>query len=162
MSRALRWIATQALLLAVLLLAAQTFLAVGWLRPLAVVGESMTPTLVEGRRVLVRRGATPRRGDLIVVRSPDDARRLAVKRVVGLPGERITLRDGRVWADGRPTRNPAGDAGVYYGAHGNPVWTVGGDEWFVAGDNQTASVDSRHWGPIPSRLVVGIVATPTH
>ncbi|MEQ8849324.1 signal peptidase I [Botrimarina sp.] len=154
-----------AVLTVALALAGQTFVALGWLQPVVVSGGSMAPVLVEGQRVLVRRWATPRRWDVVVIRSPEDPRRLLVKRVVGLPGERVALRAGDVWVDGHPAqpRNPGVERRVYYGAMGNPAWRLGEGEYFVVGDNQRASVDSRNWGHaagLPERLVVGVVIEP--
>lgn len=150
-----------AVLLATLVLAVQTFVALGWLRPVVVAGDSMAPTHAGGDRLLVRRWSPPRRWDAVVLRSPTDARRLLVKRVVGLPGEEITLREGRVRIDGEPLGNPPEVAGVYYGAMGHPTWRLGPDEWLVVGDNQPVSIDSRNWDHapgVPTRLIVGTVA----
>ena len=58
-----------------------------------------------------------------------------------------------------PNSSPA--RGVYYGAMGHPEWLLGPDEWFVLGDNQAVSVDSRNWAHppgAPGRLLVGVVA----
>ena len=125
----------------------------------------MTPSLPPGERLLVRRTHAPQRWDTAVLRSPSDARRLLVKRVVGLPGEEIQLRGGRVWVDGEraPTGNSSPARGVYYGAPGNPTWRLGRDEWLVLGDNQPASVDSRNWDAppgLPGRLIVGVASEP--
>lgn len=151
-----------AVLAAVLALTGQTFVALGWLQPVEVAGESMAPVLVDGQRVLVRRWGAPRRWDVVVVRAPEDARRLLIKRVVGLPGERVEFRGGDVLADGRPAepRNPAVEGRVYYGAMGHPSWRLGDREYLVAGDNQAVSIDSRNWrhaAGLPERLIVGVV-----
>jgi signal peptidase I len=149
-------------LLTTLVLLTNTFVAIGWLRPIVVAGDSMAPTLRAGQRVLVRRWRAPQRWDVVVLQSPTGEDELLVKRIVGMPGERITLLAGGVWIDGRrvlPGNNsPA--AGVYYGAFGSPEWLLGPDEWFVTGDNQLASIDSRNWAApagLPSRLIVGVV-----
>jgi signal peptidase I len=150
-------------LLAALVLLTNTFVAIGWLRPVMVAGESMAPTLRAGQRVLVRRWRAPQRWDVVVLRSPTGEDELLVKRIVGLPGERITLLAGGVWIDGRRVlpgnKSPA--ASVYYGAFGSPDWPLGPNEWFVTGDNLLDSIDSRNWtapAGVPSRLVVGVVA----
>jgi signal peptidase I len=149
-------------LIATLVLLTNTFVAIGWLRPIVVAGDSMAPMLRAGQRVLVRRWRAPQRWDVVVLQSPTGEDELLVKRIVGLPGERITLLAGGVWIDGRrvlPGNNsPA--AGVYYGAFGSPEWLLGTDEWFVTGDNQIASIDSRNWAApagLPSRLILGVV-----
>lgn len=150
-------------LLATLVLLTNTFVAMGWMRPVVVAGDSMAPTLAAGQRVLVRRWRAPQRWDVVVLQSPTGEDELLVKRVVGLPGERVTLLAGGVWANGRRVLpgnlSPAG--GVYYGAFGSPEWALGRDEWFVVGDNQNVSIDSRNWAApagVPSRLVLGVVA----
>lgn len=146
-------------LLVTLVLATNTFVAIGWLQPIVVAGDSMAPTFVDGQRLFIKRNVTPQRWDTVVVRSPMDAERLVVKRVVGLPGEEVCLRGGQVWADGVARNQPAG-RNVYYGAMGNPTWRLGSDEWLVVGDNQLVSIDSRNWrlAPgIPGRLIVGVV-----
>lgn len=148
------------MLLAALVLGVRTFVAIGWLRPVVVAGDSMSPTLASGKAILVERLVTPRRWDTVVLRSPTDARRLIVKRLVGLPGETIALREGDVWINGE-RRNPPKDHGVYYGAMGNPSWRLGPDEGFVVGDNPLVSIDSRNWNHpagVPMRLIVGVVA----
>ncbi|MEN1678567.1 MAG: signal peptidase I [Planctomycetota bacterium] len=90
----------------VVVLMMQTFVALGLLRPVVVEGVSMAPTL-DGERLLVDRTPTsPRRWDVVVARRPDDASRLCVKRVLGLPGERVAFRDGDLWIDGQRVAKP--------------------------------------------------------
>lgn len=161
-SKPLRTALRYAVLLITVVLATQTFVAIGWLRPVVVAGDSMAPAYESGQRLTIRRWATPRRWDVVVLRSPTDAGRLVVKRVVGLPGERVRFRDGRVWIDGAPAepRNPDPVAGVFFGAMGNPEWLLANDEWLVVGDNQPVSIDSRNWdhpAGVPTRLIVGVV-----
>lgn len=102
-SRALR----TSVLLAAIVLVTQTFVAIGWLRPVVVAGDSMSPTFETGQGIVVRRTQTPRRWDAVVLRSPTDARRLVVKRLVGLPGSRShcgRAPSGSMASDG--TRRP--------------------------------------------------------
>ena len=151
-----------AVLLTTLVLLTNTFVAIGWLRPAVVAGDSMAPTLEPGERVLVRRWRAPQRWDVVVLQSPTGEDELLVKRVVGLPGERITLVAGGVWANGRRVLpgNKSAAADVYYGALGSPEWELGRDQWFVAGDNHLKSIDSRNWAApagLPSRQIVGVV-----
>ena len=150
------------MLTGVAVLAMQTFIAIGWLRPVVVAGDSMAPARLDGERVWVSRWRRPDRWDAVVMRSPEDARRLIVKRVVGLPGETVRFREGDVWIDGALAlpRNPGVERSVYYGALGNPVWRLGAGEWLVVGDNQAESIDSRNWSHAPGapqRLLVGVV-----
>ena len=117
--------------------------------------DAMAPTLVQGDRILVSKMAyrrqTPQRWDVVVFRYPPDRRRPFVKRVIGLPGESIEIRDGAILINGAKAAPPdtltqiqwlnAGD----YGKLGQPA-TVPSDCYFTLGDNGAASYDSRYWG----------------
>jgi signal peptidase I len=123
-----------------------------------VVGDSMRPALRDGERVFIWRAAyllgEPERGDVIVFRYPLDPTRDFVKRVVGLPGEEIEIRAGRVIINGflytePPTVEP--DRSSY------PATRVPEDSVFVLGDNRRVSEDSRFFGPVPLAEVKGEV-----
>ncbi len=164
-------------------------------QPFRIPSESMEPTLLVGDFLLVNKeistdhiaGAlapTSRihRGDLIVFHYPVKPSLDLVKRVVGLPGDRIRLHDGHVSIDGRAQPEPyavfrpsppdgyrddfpqmdSADPGV------NPRWwiqmrplisngdlTVPADSYFVLGDNRNDSEDSRYWGFVPRAAIVG-------
>jgi signal peptidase I len=131
---------------------------------------SMVSTLLVGDYILVDNniygaaGDTPRawlgqrevrRGDVVVFRFPEDPDTDYVKRVVGLPGETIELRHGRVLIDGRPLDEPylapeAALPGTGYG----PT-TVPDGAYFMMGDNRNHSADSRVWGVLPRSLIRG-------
>jgi signal peptidase I len=119
--------------------------------------------IVPGDAVLVDRTTfylrAPRRWEVIAFRLPGKESRVAVKRVAGLPGETIAIRDGDVWIDGRREPNPLG---LRYEpprlARPPESWTLGTHEYFVLGDNSLLSDDSRTWsvGPgVASQLIVG-------
>ncbi len=125
--------------------------------PLRVDGVSMEPGLHDGDVVLVGRRADVehdiRRGDLVVFRDPDGM--LAVKRVVGLPGDRVRVLDSVLEIDERPVAEPyarRSTATSYFGTVVVPARTV-----FVLGDNRAHSIDSRVYGPVGDDLVVGRV-----
>ncbi len=125
------------------------------LRPFRVAGRSMAPTLRDGSVVLVDRTAflwrAPRRGDLVVFRSPEWG--LAVKRVVALPGDRVEFSDGEVAVNGRPFMASASPQD-----HGRwRVVLVPPQTFFCVGDNLRESLDSRRTGPVPASLLVGRV-----
>src|SRR5687768_3721570 len=111
-------------------------------------GRSMAPTLTDGDRYLLHRWQLlfrePARGDLVVIR---DAVRndFVVKRVVGLPRERIQFRNGQVWVNGEKLNEsylPAGtETRIIDGAE--PLYLVGADRYYVMGDNRAVSEDSR-------------------
>lgn len=96
----------------------------------------------------------PRRGEVIVFRYPNNPRRDFVKRVVGLPGERVEIRQGVVSINGVDLKEP------YFTGRNNsnaePL-LLGRYEYFVLGDNRGSSNDSRHWGPVPEQNVLGKV-----
>lgn len=153
-------------LLLVLLLAAAVAAHVGAAQPLRIVTSSMAPTLVPGEHVLAtglgRADGAWRRGDLVVVH---DHRVLLVKRVVGVAHDRVALRDGRLWRNGRQVREPWSDPrridGVYYGPVSVPAGHV-----LVMGDNRRESRDSRVFGPVPVTelrgRVVSVLWPPRH
>ncbi|MEI6291165.1 MAG: signal peptidase I [Chloroflexota bacterium] len=140
-----------------LLLSAILFLAINALSArVRVDGFSMTPTLQNGEFVLVNRLAyrmgVPQRGDIIVFHFPvDPGSQDLIKRVIGLPGDRIMVANGIVWVNGQKLIEPyIAEAPLYGGA-----WEVPADELFVLGDNRNDSSDSHSWGMLPINEIVG-------
>lgn len=139
-------------LLAVVVLA----LAGGWwirghvLGSYEVESGSMEPTLCPGDQVLVDKTVQPpdlHRGDLVVVVAPDDGT-LVVKRVVGLPGDRVAIRDALLFVDGRRVHEPYVDHrsidALFYGPK-----VVPSRQLWVMGDNRAVSIDSRDYNGVP-------------
>lgn len=125
--------------------------------------ESMVPTLLKNDRVLVNKLSyrlhDVHRGDIVVFEAPEgqeqgDVKDL-VKRVIGLPGEQIESKDGRVYVDGRPLEEGYLPPGTV--SEGLPPTRVPADSVFVMGDNRSQSRDSRVFGPIPQDDIVGRV-----
>lgn len=105
--------------------------------------HSMTPTLREGQFRLTRSlrpAYAVGRGDLVVLDSPDESGLQVVKRVVGLPGEKVTFDAGRVSIDGRPLPEPYATRSVFRGDYQVPA-----GRYLVLGDNRDRSSDSRTW-----------------
>ena len=109
-----------------------------------------------------------RRGDLVVFRYPEDPRRSFLKRVIGLPGETVAIRDKRVTIDSRPIDEPYAfhaddtvwpDDPAIAESHRRrdqlPPLRVPPRTYFVLGDNRDDSSDSRFWGPVPADHVLG-------
>jgi len=118
-------------------------------------GLSMNPTLQHGEYVLVSRLAyktgQPQRGDIIVFSFPIDQKQDLIKRVIGLPGETITIRNNEVLVNGEKLEEPyIAQSPVYSGE-----WTVGEGELFVLGDNRNDSKDSHQWGLLPQDNIIG-------
>nr|WP_273654019.1 signal peptidase I [Cellulomonas fimi] len=105
--------------------------------------HSMAPTLTDGQLVLttsLRPAQAVRRGDLVVLDSPVEPDQQIVKRVVGLPGEKVTFDAGRVSIDDQPLPEPYASPSVFRGEYVVPPGHV-----LVLGDNRDASSDSRSW-----------------
>ena len=125
---------------------------------------SMRTTLMEGDRILVNkfiyRFAQPKRGDVIVFISPEDKKKDFIKRLVGLPNENIQILNGAILVN----NNPVEEGSVlkkqnYYnrgdfGAEGQEI-TVPPDAYYVLGDNSISSRDSRYWGFMPKKYLLG-------
>jgi signal peptidase I len=120
-----------------------------------VLGQSMEPTLHSSQRVVIEkityRFHGPRRGDIVVIDSTNQSEML-IKRVVGLPGETIEVRNGRVYVNEKFLEEDwtVREGGGYYGPKTIPPLHV-----FVLGDNRGASNDSRNFGPVPIEDIVG-------
>lgn len=118
-------------------------------------GFSMNPTLQDGEYILVNRLAykigQPARGDIVVFSFPMDPRQDLIKRVIGLPGETISVQDGKVMINSVPLEEPYIAAPPIY----NNSWVVPEGQLFVLGDNRNESKDSHEWGMLPMENVVG-------
>ncbi|MEE8121555.1 MAG: signal peptidase I [Anaerolineales bacterium] len=143
-------------LLQTVLIAGVLFLAVNLLTArIRVEGISMEPSLHEGQFVVINRIAyrwnEAERGDIIVFRFPLNPSRRFIKRVVGLPGNTVTIRGGDVYIDGQVLDEPYLAATPRYDGE----WIIGPGEIFVLGDNRNNSSDSQNWGPLPIEEIIG-------
>jgi signal peptidase I len=127
--------------------------------PVRIASTSMEPTLAAGDVVLVDRRPVDAddlaRGDLVTFRDPRTGDE-TLKRVVGLPGERVSVIDSVLHVDGAPVREPylddPDDEGMF-----NAQVVVPADAVYVLGDNRLVSVDSRDFGPVPEANLDGRV-----
>jgi signal peptidase I len=173
------WAELPGLLLTALVIAVliKTFLV----QPFWIPSESMAPTIVVDDRVMVNKLAydfgEPSRGDIVVFRDPraeeideslpeavvrsvleaigvraGEGRDDLIKRVIGLPGEVVEIRDNTVYIDGMPLDEPY--LGDVFMPDEDPV-QLGDDELFLMGDNRDASFDSRRFGPVDLDDLVG-------
>jgi signal peptidase I len=120
-------------------------------RVYAVPSASMSPALLPGDRIVVTRylSDSPARGDVVVFRQPG-ADSVTVKRVIALPGDLVDTASGRVRIGGKPLPEPYASVTAEI-----PAQIVPADHVFVLGDNRAESLDSRAWGPLPERLILG-------
>jgi signal peptidase I len=94
----------------------------------------------------------PNRGDVVVFHYPPDPSRDFIKRVIGLPGETVEVRNGRVYINGNLMSEPFGPNPGSYNA---PPVTLPPEQIYVMGDNRNSSSDSHVWGPVPLKNIVG-------
>jgi signal peptidase I len=117
---------------------------------------SMQPNLHEGEYVIVDKVSyalrTPERGEIVVLKSPTPGAPDLIKRVVGLPGEMIEVRDGQAYVNGTPLTEPYINGPI---AQATPPRLVEDGRYFVMGDNRNNSSDSRLFGTIPAADIVG-------
>jgi signal peptidase I len=129
--------------------------------------------ILSGDRVISAKFLLPRRWDLVVFLYPEDPSITYLKRVVGLPGEQVTIRDNDVWIDGTRTRKPTNISALVYVAQPlaekSTTWgpvQLGKGEYFVLGDFSRVSKDSRVWDTgasghpsyaVPESHIVGVV-----
>lgn len=119
-------------------------------------GSSMEPTLKSGTIVWVHKKAQYSRGDIIVFTYPLDKTRDFAKRIVGLPGETVEIKEGTVLISGQTLDEPYVLTSSTMSL--KPI-TVPADNYFVLGDNRPRSNDSRSFGPVPKENILGIVRT---
>ena len=123
-------------------------------RPFVVFGESMEPTLQPWELCVMQqvREYVPRRGDIVMFRTADDPPLYFVKRVIGLPGETVSITGGVAMIDNKELPEPYVEP--------NPTWdmepiTVPARKIFVLGDNRGVLLDETLHGPVSTRLVQG-------
>jgi len=136
---------------------------------------SMQPTLMQGDRILVNKfiyGARipftdfrlpavrqPKRADVIVFIYPGDTKKDFIKRLIGLPGEKVEIKEGNIFINGKLTNEMMLMKFYYYnrGDFGQDSKTieVPAESFYVLGDNSNTSRDSRYWGFVPHQNLVG-------
>jgi signal peptidase I len=102
----------------------------------------------------IYRFAEPERGDIIVFESVEGGSEDLIKRIVGVPGDRISVRGGKLMVDGEPQREPYVNRRFPDRSFYAPT-TVPEDHVFVMGDNRANSRDSRFFGPVPEKKIAG-------
>lgn len=121
-------------------------------------GQSMEPNFYNGDSVLTNRISyllsTPQRGDVVILKFPGDPEhKKYIKRIIGLPGEKIAIKDGTVYINDQKLTESYLPAGTQ--TKPNMEKTLGANEYFVIGDNRGNSSDSRIWGPVEKSDLIG-------
>lgn len=127
---------------------AAVFLVLAFGERVSVAGDSMNPALKNGDVVLINRLVygikSPSRGDVVAFRPNGDVdAHYQIKRIVGLPGETVQITDGSVYIDGEEVTDHVYVTGIDYAGLAEEPLELGEDEYFVMGDNASASDDSR-------------------
>ncbi len=130
-------------------------------QPFLVNGDSMFPTFHDGEYLIVDELSYilkgPSRSDVVIFRYPNDPSRYFIKRIIGMPNEKIIIKDGAITIVNKD--NPDGlkltEPYLGEGFHTTDTFTTDEDEYFVMGDNRNRSSDSRSWGVLPRKNMVG-------
>ncbi len=129
-------------------------------QPVKVEGTSMLPRLHDGERIFVNKliyyGLPKlRRGDIVVFWFPNNPSQSYIKRIVGLPGEKVEIREGRVIINDRELNEPYLDPQLNIAHPSQQPVIVREHYYFVMGDNRDHSSDSRYWGLVPEKYIYG-------
>lgn len=131
-------------------------------QPFFVIGASMEPNFQSGNYLIIDelsyRLRPPERGEVIVFKYPHNPKEYYIKRIIGLPGETVAVKNGKIAI--KNAENLEGfilDESEYISEYTgrDTERTLGENEYFVLGDNRDASSDSRTWGALPKDLIVG-------
>lgn len=153
---------TEAIIVALILtLILRTFVVQAFKIP----SGSMIPTLLQGDKLFVNkfiyRFRSPKRWEIIVFKYPEDPKKDFIKRLIATPGESVEIRQGAIYINGKRQTQPDEIAGnIYYnqepyGSSGQAV-KVPDNSYYVLGDNSLSSRDSRYWGFVPKKNMVGL------
>ncbi len=143
------------------------------IQPFVVDGDSMMPTFVNNEYLIAEKISydftQPSRGDIVIFRYPENPSIIYIKRVIGLPGETVTIKDGSVYISDSSDATPRKINESYIGtsiktnlfdattADAQLKVTLKDNEFFVLGDNRDHSSDSREWGILPRANIIGRV-----
>lgn len=130
-------------------------------QPFIVSGASMFPTFKDSNYLIIDeisyRIKEPARSDVIVFRYPEDTKKFFIKRIIGLPNEivKITGSEITIINDKHPEGLKLTEPYVKNTSSNELTYELKSDEYYVMGDNRSASSDSRFWGPVKKELIIG-------
>ena len=150
-------IITVVLLVAFVVIPIRTFIA----QPFVVYGASMSPTFENCDYLIVDQISykfkEPQRLDVIIFKYPNDTSKFFIKRIIGLPNETVEIFGSDIFI--KNSENPDGfklnETYIQNSGNNNLIRTLGPNEYFVMGDNRPASSDSRMWGNLDKKFIVG-------
>jgi signal peptidase I len=129
-------------------------------QPVKVEGTSMMPSLVDQERIFINKFVyrfglgNIEHGDMVVFWFPGDPTKSYIKRVIGLPGDTVEVREGLVYVNSQALRE-AYVPEEYRDRTSYPPFKIGTEEYFVLGDHRSSSNDSRSWGTVPRQYIYG-------
>lgn len=142
----------------VISIAVAVFIIVFLYQPVKVEGTSMLPGLEDQERIFINkfvyRWEAIGRGDIVVFRYPRDTSKSYIKRVIGVPGDRVRMEDGQVYVNGRQL-SEAYVPTEFFDHRSFSEFTVPEDSYFLLGDHRSMSNDSREFGPVERRYIYG-------
>lgn len=133
-------------------------------RPFQVSGNSMDPTFFDKEYILTNiialKFTKPKLGDVIVFKAPPDPEKDYIKRVIAIPGDTISIKNGDIYVNGErldQSQFLQGSVKTYGGSFlkEGEVVSVPPNSYFVMGDNRSGSSDSREWGFVPIKSIIG-------
>jgi signal peptidase I len=157
-SEAIEWI--KSILLAIII---AVFIKTFLFNTTYVLGNSMYPTLHERDRLFANKiplyFSGPDRGDIVILKAPDDPDKDYIKRVIAIGGDTVSIIDGKVYLNGELLKEDYVEENAYTHVYGQNYWEVPEGYVFVLGDNRRdgASKDSRYFGCVPVESIKGIV-----
>ena len=155
------WEITKIVIIALLIVVPiRTFL----FQPFFVRGQSMEPNFENGDYLIIDeisyRFRDPQRGEVVVFKYPGNPSQRYIKRIIGLPGEKVEIKEGKVMIfnqEGSQVLDESEYLSTDIFTPGEIKVILSGNEYFVLGDNRYASADSRRWGPLPRENIIGRV-----
>jgi len=154
------WLTTKEVLEVVLIAVATVVVIRHFIvQPFLVSGASMEPNFSDGNYLLIDevtyRFRPLQHGEAVVFRYPKDRKTFFIKRLIGLPGDQVLVRNGQVFLNNEQLKEEYLDEAVLTG--GEVDIKLKDDEYFVLGDNRAHSFDSRNWGPVLRKDIIGLV-----
>jgi signal peptidase I len=125
-------------------------------QPVAVEGTAMKPAFNDGDKIFIDKNLGElKRGDVITFLFPMDRSKWYFKRIIGLPGETVEIREGKVYINAQILEEPYIDESFNQAKSDIPPRKVPEYQYFVMGDNRDNSSDSRYWGTVDKELITG-------